>query len=452
MATILIVDDDKDIRFTIAKVLQHEGYATITAGDGQRASAIVKKVSPDLVLLDIKLPDMDGMVVLEQMKQLDPDLFIIVLTAYGEIKGAIQAMKLGAFHYLTKPFETEELLLLINKALTTQDLHDEVKRLRKRLGEQDQRKTLIGHSPPMQTVIKQVRLIAPTDMTVIIQGESGTGKELIARMLHRESRRQDRPFIPIDCGAIPETLIEGELFGHEKGAFTGADRQKKGILEAAEGGTLFLDEVANLSQTAQVKLLRVIQERQLLHLGGKKTVKIDVRIIAATNIPFAEALKQKNFREDLFHRLNEFQIILPPLRERKEDQPILAQFFLDEANRELGKQIKGIAARAMKALLEYSWPGNVREFKNVLKKAVLVTESDYILPEHLALTPIEPARELTLQQSLDEGVSFEELTSRAARNLIRHALEQAGGNKAKAAKLLQLERRSLYRKMDSLGM
>lgn len=213
-----------------------------------------------------------------------------------------------------------------------------------------------------------------------------------------------------------------------------------------------MDEVANLSQTAQVKLLRVIQERQLLHLGGKKTVKIDVRIIAATNIPFAEALKQKNFREDLFHRLNEFQIILPPLRERKEDQPILAQFFLDEANRELGKQIKGIAARAMKALLEYSWPGNVREFKNVLKKAVLVTESDYILPEHLALTPIEPARELTLQQSLDEGVSFEELTSRAARNLIRHALEQAGGNKAKAAKLLQLERRSLYRKMDSLGM
>jgi DNA-binding NtrC family response regulator len=452
METILIVDDDQDIQLTISKVLQHEGYAPVTTGDGRRALAIVKKASPELVLLDIKLPDMDGMTVLEQMKQIDQDLFIIVLTAYGEIQGAIQAMKLGAFHYLTKPFDPEELILLIKKALTTQHLRNEVKSLRERLGAQDEINRVIGKSPQMQKVIKQVRLIAPTDMTVILQGESGTGKELIAKLIHRESLRKEKPFIPIDCGAIPEALVEGELFGYEKGAFTGADRQKKGLIEQAEGGTLFLDEVTNLSQAAQAKLLRVIEERKLLHLGGKRNFTIDVRIIAATNVHLAEALKQGKLREDLFHRLNEFQIALPPLRERKEDIPVLAQHFLDEANHELGKHIQGISPRAMQVILEYFWPGNVRELKHALKKAVLVTEAEDILPGHLPINLIEPQDDLTLHQVFDEGVSLEEITRRVERNVIQQALERAGGNKVKAAKLLHIQRRTLYRKMESLGM
>ncbi|MFZ2937698.1 MAG: sigma-54 dependent transcriptional regulator, partial [Candidatus Omnitrophota bacterium] len=308
METILIVDDNQDMRFTLSNILKEEGYETITAGDGERAIKEVKHKSPNLVLLDIKLPGMDGMKILEDMKKIDKDLIIIMLTAFGDVQGAVRAMKIGAFDYITKPFDNEEIVLIIKKALQTQYLSKEVEVLRKRLGEKTAIEEVMGESPQIKQVLNQVNIIAPTNMTVILQGESGTGKELISQMIHQKSKRKDKPFIAVDCGAIPETLVESELFGYEKGAFTGADERKEGKFEQANGGTLFLDEISNLTDGIQMKLLRIIQEKKVQHLGGRKDIKIDVRIIVATKTNLSEAMRVGKFRDDLFHRLNEFHI------------------------------------------------------------------------------------------------------------------------------------------------
>jgi len=348
METILIVDDDQDLQILIADILQDEGYDTKAAKNGKQAIQAVKKKSPDLVLLDMKLPDMSGMKVLEEIKKVDETVSTIMLTAYGDVKDAVNAMKLGAYDYITKPFDNEELVLVIKKAFQTRYLSSEVENLKRQLAEKTAiTDKFIGESSQIRHILKQVKIIAPTNVTVILQGESGTGKELIANMIHYMSPRKNRSFIPIDCGAIPETLVESELFGHEKGAFTGADSQQKGKFEEADGGTLFLDEISNLPKTAQVKLLRVIQERQLQRIGGRKHIKIDVRIITATNIDLSNAAKQGKFREDLFHRLNEFHIVLSPLRERKDDILVLSRYFLDEANREFSKNIKGFSPEAV---------------------------------------------------------------------------------------------------------
>lgn len=462
METILIVDDDKDVQFTISNILKHAGYETIIAGGGNRALREIRKRSPDLALLDIRLPGMDGIKILEEMKRIDKDLTIVMVTAYGDIKNVVNAMKLGAYDYITKPFDNEELLLVVKKALQTRYLNKEVEILRRKLGER-MATGIIGESPQIKQVFKQVEIIATTNMTVIIQGESGTGKELIAHMIHQKSQRRDKPFIPIDCAAMPETLVESELFGYEKGAFTGAEERKEGKFEQASGGTLLLDEITNLSDAVQMKLLRVIQERRLQHLGGKRDISIDVRIIVATNINLSDAARNGKFREDLFHRLNEFQIDLPPLRERKEDFPILAKYFLDEGNNEFNKKIKGFSAEAINSLLNYHWPGNVREMRNIVRKAVLLTDSDCIELSHFSTNTHKPQNETgttfnTLRNEIDlaeifeRGISFEEINQEFVKNLIKKALQHTGGNKKKTAEILKINRRMLYRKMKSLSL
>jgi len=461
---ILIVDDDKDAQHLLSDILKSEGYEVITAGDGRKALKEIRSHLPALVLLDIRLPEMDGMKVLREIKKIDKDLVVIMLTAYGEIKDAVQAMKLGAFDYIIKPFDNEEILLNIKKALESRHLRIEVEDLRRRLEEKTAITQFVGESPQIKQILNQVKLVAPTNMTVIIQGESGTGKELIAQMIHQESLRKDKPLIAIDCGAIPETLVESELFGYEKGAFTGADTQKEGKFEQANGGTLFLDEITNLSDAAQAKLLRVIQERRLQHLGGKRDITVDVRIIVATKTNLPEVIRLGKFRDDLYHRLNEFNIVLPPIKERAEDIPLLAKHFLEKANLEFNKKIEGISCETMKSLLNYHWPGNVRELRNEIRKAVLLADSNYIREISLlrdVTSNLYPVRKflsngVDLSEELNKDTSLREIirktTEGVEKEAIKKALAQAKNNKTKAAKILKIDRMTLYSKIKSLGL
>ncbi|MBU1121165.1 MAG: sigma-54 dependent transcriptional regulator [Candidatus Omnitrophica bacterium] len=459
--TILIVEDNKDTRFLLSNILEAEGYAVTSAADGKSALAEAKNNLPDLVLLDINLPDLNGMKILDEMKKIDKDILIVMLTAYGNIKQAVKAMKQGAFHYVTKPFDNEELILTIKNAFKTRYLSREVENLKKRLGESTLIEQAMGQSPAIRQVLKQVEIAAPTNMTIIIQGASGTGKELIANMIHQKSLRKDCPFIPVDCGAIPESLAESELFGFEKGAFTGAEKQKEGKFEQANSGTLFLDEITNLPESVQVKLLRVIQERKLQHLGGKKYIKVDVRIIAATNINLQEAVKTSKFREDLFYRLNEFHIELPSLKKRKEDIPVLAEYFLREVNQELNRKVKKFSPEAMKILMDYYWPGNVRELKNAVKRAVLLAEQDDILPSGLYGTiasgtqagPVSPEDGHILENiKTSTDKPFEMVMKEIEAQVIKEALLKASGNRIKAAEHLGMNRKTLYRKIKSLKL
>jgi DNA-binding NtrC family response regulator len=453
MDKILIIDDDQDFQLTVSQVLKEEKFEISTTSYGKAALKAVKEDSPQLVLLDIRLPDMDGMKVLEEIKKINKNLGVLMITGFGEVNGAVRAMKLGALDYITKPFDTRELILRVKKALETQYLRREVEGLRKKLGENIPVKEMMGESPAIRRILKQIEIVAPTDLTVILQGESGTGKELIAQMIHQESKRKNRPFVAIDCGAIPVELAESELFGHEKGAFTGSDAPKEGRFEQANGGVLFLDEISNLSDAIQMKLLRVIQERKLQHLGGKKDIEIDVRIIVATNCDLFQEVTRGNFRNDLFQRLNEFHVLLPALRERKEDIPILVKYFLKEANHEFHKNIRGFSREAMKFFLGYYWPGNVRELKNLIKKAALLADSEEIAICHLSSMMMKPQNDVNLPKILDnEVLSFEEITRNFEKDLIKRALEETAYNKTRAAKILKLHRKVLYRKMKSLGL
>jgi DNA-binding NtrC family response regulator len=453
METILIVDDDRDFRFNLSAILKGAGYEVRTASNGRQAIKEVARCAPSIALLDFRLPDMDGMTVLEGIRKIDQNLLAIIVTAHSDVKGAVRAMKMGAFDYVAKPFDDEELILIIKKALETRSLSQEVKRLRKRLGESQGVEEIMGRSPRIQQILRQVEIIAPTNMTVVIQGASGTGKELIARRIHHLSRRRDQPFVAVDCGALPETLMESEFFGYEKGAFTGADGRKDGRFEQAHGGTLFLDEITNLSEAVQMKLLRVLQERRLRHLGGQREISIDVRILVASNFLLSEQVCQGRFREDLYHRLNEFQIVLPRLTERMEDIPALAKYFLEGANSEFHKEVKGFSPEAMKGILNHAWPGNVREFMNVTRRAVLLAESDTIELDHLFMNPLlstNGANEAA--KPPEKGASFEEMTRNFQKDVIKKALGEAGGKKAKAAELLKLNKKTLYRKLKSLNI
>ena len=450
---ILVVDDDKDLRFNLSSILKDEGYNVLAVEDGREALKAVQRNCPNLVLLDIRLPGMDGMKILEKLKRIYKDLIIIMLTAYSDVKDAVKAMKLGAFDYVTKPFDNVELILIVKNSLQTQYLSREIEELRRKLGEKKPIEETMGDSPQIKQVLKQVEIIARTDMTVIIQGASGTGKELIAQLIYQKSLRKDKPFVAIDCGAIPETLVESELFGYERGAFTGAEERRKGKFEQANAGTLLLDEITNLSEAVQMKLLRVIQERRLQHLGGKRDISIDVRIIVASNVNLSEAVRAGKFRDDLYHRLNEFQIELPKLTERKDDIPILAKYFLDEANSEFNKKVNGISPEAMKFLLNYPWPGNVRELRNIIRRAVLLAESDSIEPGNFSPDNLKLYGEkMDVTQPLDKGVSFEEITKETEKDLIKSALERSGGNKIKAAEILKMNKKTLYRKIKSLQL
>ncbi|HJY63617.1 MAG TPA: sigma-54 dependent transcriptional regulator [Ignavibacteria bacterium] len=448
MEKILIIDDNESLRYTLTSVLDESGYESCAVEDGFKGIEEVKTNLYNLVICDMKLPGMDGMQVLKQIKNLNPDIPVVVLTAFGDIKNAVDAMKQGAFDYLTKPFNNDEMVITIRKALEMGYLNKEVNLLRKKYDESYKKDIITGNTMKMKELIEQVKVVSPTNLTVLLQGESGTGKEVIANMVHRLSTRKDNPFIAVDCGAIPEALIESELYGYEKGAFTDAKSQKEGKFEQADGGTLFLDEVSNLSESNQIKLLRAIEDRKITRLGGKKTRKLDVRIIAASNVPLSEAVNSQKFRADLFYRLNEFHVDIPPLRERKEDISLFIELFINDANRELNKNIASVSDDIMIKLMNHSWMGNIRELRNVIRRSVLLTNGNTITSIHLHdITGDNPSSSFPLQNS-----SFTNSTKKAERDIILRAIDEAGGNKTKAAKMLNMNQRTFYRKIKTLGI
>jgi len=463
MIKVLIVDDNKNMQIILQNLLADEGYEVIHAYTGKDGLKAIMEESPDLVLLDIRLPEMNGIDILQQITKLEKEILVIMITAYGDVETAVETMKLGAYDYITKPFINEELKLVIRKALNTNELKQEVKILRQQLEEKKNKDFPMGNSLAISKILKQVELVATTEMSVIIQGKSGSGKEVIANLIHNKSKRKNKSFIPIDCGAIPDTLVESELFGYQKGAFTGASSSKKGKFEIADGGTLFLDEITNLPISAQAKILRVIQEKKITKVGSTQPINIDVRIIVASNLNIIEAVQDNTLREDLFHRLNEFTISLPTLQERKDDIPIIAEEFLKEANSELEKRIKGFLPEAMSILESYSWPGNVRELKHVIKKAVLLEETEHITPKVLDLefgnnqqNAFKESLEKYYEMIISKGSSITEITAIVSaemeRILIKRILVEAKYNKSKSARILGIDRNTLYTKLKNLGI
>jgi len=450
MEKILIVDDNEYLRYTLTEVLQDAGFSSFAVENGDKAIEEVKSGVYDLVILDMKLPGMSGMEILAKIKQINKNLPVIILTAFGDIKSAVQAMQQSAKDYITKPFENDAMILTIKKTLEMKYLKEEVKLLRKKIDENSEAGKVMGNSPAIQEVFVHVNIVAPSALTVLIEGESGTGKEVIANMIHNLSDRKDKPLIAVDCGAIPDALMESELFGHEKGAFTDARNAKEGKFELADSGTIFLDEITNLSDANQMKLLRVIQERQVTRLGGKKPISLNVRIVTATNIPLMEAVNNKKFRQDLFYRLNEFHIELPPLRKRREDIPAFTDYFIKEANRELSKNVEKVSDEVLKQLTAYHWPGNIREFRNVIRRAILLSKG-------VILDSINIPNEInsTSKQEPDlskDTTTFESTTKKHEKELIIKALEESGGNKSKAAQVLNMNERTFYRKLKNLGL
>ncbi len=456
MYKILIASDDISLQLYLSNIIKSAEYEVITTDDGRKALEKIWMQSPHVVLLDIRLPGINGMKVLEEIKKRDKNLPVIILTANGQIKEAVRAIKSGASNYITKPFDNKEILSGIKNALKIKNLNREAVNLNISPEDKPYLTQFIGESPQIKDVMKNIKVVAPTNMTVTIQGETGTGKELIAQVIHQESPRHNKPFIAIDCGALPENLLESELFGYEKGAFTGADTRKEGKIELTNSGTLFLDEITNLPISLQAKLLRVIQERRICHLGGTKEIKIDVRIIDATNTIMSNEIKKGRFRNDLYYRLNEFNINLPPLRERKADIPILARYFLEEANLEFDKKIEGIASDVMESLLNYHWPGNVREIRNEIRKAAILTDSSHIREINLPAVVSPEPEEFEPLELFDRGIPLWEITGEAIKKIekkiIKKALIQAKNNKVKAARVLKIDRMTLYSKIKSLGL
>ncbi|WP_303722160.1 sigma-54 dependent transcriptional regulator [Malonomonas rubra] len=436
---ILVVDDEHLIRWSLEQNLKKQGYEVITAGSGEEAMKLIQEDTPDLMLLDVQLPGMNGMEVLEKVKEAEEDVIVIMVTALGVLETAVKAMRLGAYDYINKPFNLDELAIVIKKALENQELKREVAQLRSTQPKKFSIDGIVGESDEQRHVLEMVRKIAKSDAgTVLIQGESGTGKELVAKAIHYEGSRADKPFMAINCAAVPETLLESELMGHEKGAFTDAKSQKKGLFEMADGGTVFLDEIGDMPQGIQAKLLRVLEDRAFRRVGGTKDVHVDVRIISATNKDLLEAIKEKNFRNDLYYRLQVIPIFLTPLRERRTDILPLARYFINQFNKEFGKSVKDISENAKRFLFEYDWPGNVRELKNVIERAIILENDEVMRLEHLP-------RELVSQAPSNESGPFEFVLppdgidiEDVERELIRQALEMADGNQSQAAKKLNL--------------
>ncbi len=432
MKKILIVDDEQQIRVILSKVIAKAGFEVETAENGKTAFQKIKSFKPNLVLLDIKLPDDNGMDMLPKILK-KSDIAVVMMTAYSDIKTAVKSIKLGAYDYLNKPFDNEEVVLVIQKALEKMELISTVERLQKQL----KTKHILGDSDAVKRVLQKVEAVASSPLSVILEGKSGTGKELFANMIHDKSERRKFPFVPVDCGAIPDSLFESELFGHKKGTFTGADFDRKGIFEQANGGTLFLDEINNLSLNMQTKFLRVLQDKKIKPIGAEKYSEVDVRIIVASNVDLAEKVKNGEFRDDLYHRLNEFKIELPILLQRKGDLPVLIKCFITESNEILKKQVKTISKEAMKKLLNYTYPGNVRELKNLIKRAVLLAEDGIIHARHLEFECLDCVQK-------DELRTLEEIRQKAEMDGIRKALEICG-SKSKAANLLKINIRTFYR-------
>ena len=437
MKDILIVDDEKDFRVLLSKILKE--YTVREAEDGEEALTKIKEKTPSLVLLDLKLPGrIDGLEVLKRIHHQNPETLVIILTGYGEVKSAVKTMKLDAYDYLTKPINNEELLLTIKRALQAQELKEKVANLELRL-EGKIRQPLVGNSPPMQKIHKLIGQVSVYNTPVLLEGETGTGKELVAHLIHQNSPRRDESFVVVDCASLPESLVESELFGHEKGAFTGADIRKSGRFELAEKGTLFLDEIGNLSPSTQAKLLRVLEQKEIQHLGGKKPIKIDVRLIAATNQNLRESVKKGSLRRDLYHRLNTFVITLPPLREKREDILLLSKYFLNEFNKKLGKRIKNFSPEAIEMFSEYSWPGNVRELKNSIEHGIILADK-IILPKDL---PVFLRREKRI-----EGKNLKE----KEKEVIKKILIETNWKIGKSAEILGISRKTLYNKIKKYNL
>jgi len=452
MPTILIVEDEPKMLRLLQLNLSEEGYSIHTAADAETGLRTLRQEKIDLVVTDLRLPGMDGLEFLQAVKRVDARIPVIVMTAYGTVETAVEAMKAGASDYVLKPFSLEEMKLIVRKELDVHDLREENRSLREALGKRYEFKNIVARSGKMQEVLAMVERVAPTNSTVLLGGESGSGKDLIARAIHQHSRRASGPFIKINCTAIPENLLESELFGYEKGAFTGAVSSKPGKFELADKGTIFLDEIGDVPGTIQVKLLRVLQDRDFERLGGTKTLKVDVRVVAATNQDLRAALEQGSFREDLYYRLNVVPINIPPLRERKEDIPYLVDHFVERFTRESGKPLRGITPAAQKALMEFHWPGNVRELENIIERAVALSSGDVIdvADIRLDLSPMKPGAAPAANAAAfpPEGTTLEQFED----EIIKEALHRAGGNKSQAARLLGLSRNALRYRLSKMGV
>ena len=464
MQTILIVDDDKSIRYSLKRMLEEE-FSILTAQNGEEALTQVRENPPDLIIMDIKMPGRSGIEILKEIKSIDPKSLVILMTAYGTTETAIEAMKYGAFDYILKPFPIPQMKALVEKAIALRKLMKEevtFAPLASLDGEEDR---IVGASRKMQEIYKMIGQVAPSDVTVLLQGESGTGKELIARAIYHHSLRSKQPFLPVNSAAIPDTLLESELFGHEKGAFTGASSRRIGKLEQCQGGTIFLDEIGDMSLPTQAKLLRVLQERSFERLGGTETIRVDVRFIVATNKDLEEAISHNQFREDLYYRLNVVSLQIPPLQERKADIPELVGYFLKKFNRDLKKGIIGITPEAMEKITSYGWPGNVRQLENVLKRAMVLCQGELILEDQLFLEKGEERRGMEEDRGKRDigsllDLLFGELSnvpsttqdmdmiSIIEKGLMIRALQKTEGNQVQAAQLLGINRSTFRSKMD----
>lgn len=454
-ARILVVDDEKSMCDFLEIMLKKEGYKVTATTDPKKALTALEKDFFHMVLTDIRMPEVDGFEILRRAKELNPDTLVIMITAYGSPEGAVEAMKEGAYDYITKPFQVDEVKLTIRKALERYLLWEENLRLRQLVEQRYQFWNIVGKSPRMLKVFDLIEKVSQAKVNVLILGESGTGKELVAKAIHYNSPRKNGPFVPINCGAIPETLLESELFGYVRGAFTGAVTSKRGLLEIASGGTLFLDEIGDLPLSLQVKLLRVIQEREFKRVGGTEDIKVDLRIIAASNQDLAEKIHKKEFREDLYYRLNVIQINLPPLRERREDIPLLVQHFVEKYSREMGKEVKGVTPEAMELLVNYDYPGNVRELENIIERSVTLETEPYITDKHIRSYMSERllARDFPIKVEIpEEGIDLNRVIEEIEKAFLLKALERTGGMKKKAAELLGMNFRAIRYKLAKYGL
>jgi len=456
--TVMIADDEENVRVLLQEVLEGEGYEVLIADNGAKAVNIVSKLNVDCVLLDVRMPVLDGLEAFLKIKEISPDLPVIFLTAYGSSDLAIKAMKKGAYDYLTKPFDMEELKIKVKKALDLRKITLGTKNIKQAFDYTEDE--IIGDSLSMQEVYKEVGRVAGSDATVLLRGESGTGKELFAKAIYLHSNRKDKPFIIVNCAAIPESLLESELFGHEKGAFTDAVSRHIGKFEAASNGTIFLDEIGDMSLNLQAKLLRVLQEKTFNRVGSTETITSDVRVIAATNRNLEELVKNEQFREDLYYRLNVVTITIPPLRDRREDIPLLVSYFVAKYSKKYSKSVQGVDKEALEMFMKYDWPGNVRELENVIARGVIVTSAPFITKEHLSKELIdnlqtgeEKNKDFSKTEKSLSSVNEEEITplpeliEKIERREILKALELSNGNKTKAAKMLGISRKSLFNKL-----
>ncbi len=456
---ILVVDDEENIRTILKRTFQKEGYSVFTASSGNEALNELHRTSFDLVITDLRIPDGDGLRLLKQINSLYPDTMVMVITAYASTESAVEAMKSGAIDYIVKPINIEELRIVVRNALEKKLLQEENIRLKKELSEKYSFHSLVGKSKKMIEIFSLIEKIAPTNSTVLITGESGTGKELVAKAIHYSSLRRDKPFVSINCGALPESLLESELFGHVKGAFTGAYTDKKGLFETANKGTILLDEISEMSLWMQVKLLRALQERKIRRVGDTEEKEVDVRIIASTNVDLTERIRDGKFREDLFYRLNVIRINIPPLRERKEDIPILVQHFIDVYNKKTGKSIKGMKEEALKIIVAYHWPGNVRELENCIERAVVFETSNFITPESIddSIKQSISSKSIVLPNIsanvIKEGeLDFESYIDLVRKKLIEEAILLSDNELLKASKLLKMSYRSIRYYVKKLGI